>query len=95
MTRTTNIIRRLRAMFATLDAVQRQKAVDSIEWEYEEMRHVFALLVMGQSVGLPSPPPEITFALLPYMEDDLRLLLRRIDTASAPFSQLWSSLPME
>jgi hypothetical protein len=59
------------------------------------MRHVFALLVMGQAVGLPCPPAEITLELLPDMEDELRLLISRLDTAQTPFSRLYSSLPVD
>ncbi len=86
---------RLRRLIDTLDAVQRSKAVDTIAWETEELRHIFALLVLGQAVGLPAPPADLTFALLPDMEDDLRLLISRLDTAQAPFSQLYSSLSVE
>lgn len=86
---------RLRRLLAQLDAVQRHKAVDAVEWECDELRHVFALLVMGQAVGLPAPPADITLALLPDMEEELRTLLRRLDTAQSPFSQLFSSLPSE
>jgi hypothetical protein len=85
----------LRRLLARLDALQRGKAVDAVEWEYDELRHVFALLVMGQAVGLPAPPADVTLALLPEMEEELRILLRRLDTAQAPFSQLFSSLPAE
>ncbi|MDT8323101.1 MAG: hypothetical protein RRA94_03235 [Bacteroidota bacterium] len=85
----------LRRLLDRLDAVQRHRAVDAVEWEYDELRHVFALLVMGQAVGLPSPPVDVMLALLPEMEEELRILLRRLDTAQAPFSQLFSSLPSE
>lgn len=94
-----NGIERIRELLhrlgATLDAVQRGKATESVEWELQELRQVFALLVLGQAVGLPAPPGELTLALLPEMEDDLRLLLQRIDTAQAPFSQLFSSLSVD
>lgn len=85
----------LRRILNTLDAMQRGKATETVEWEMQELRQVFALLVMGEAVGLPAPPSELTLELLPDMEDELRLLLQRIDTAQTPFSQLFSSLPME
>ena len=85
----------LRRILDSLDAMQRGKATEAVEWELQELRQVFALLVMGEAVGLPSPPGELTLELLPDMEDELRLLLQRIDTAQTPFSQLFSSLPME
>jgi len=90
-----NVAARLRRLFGTLGEAHRAQAVNTAEAELRELQHVFALLVMGQAVGLPSPPAQITLALLPEMEDELRLLLDRIDTAQAPFSELYSTFPVD
>ena len=85
----------LKAATATLDEIQRGQAVDILKWEHDELRHVFALLVLGSATGLPSPPPEISLGLLPLMEEDLQLMLNRLDTAHSPLSKLFSTLPVD
>ncbi|MCZ7555668.1 MAG: hypothetical protein M5R41_04610 [Bacteroidia bacterium] len=88
----TDMLDALRQALATLDAVQRGKAVDIVQWEYEELRHIFALLVLGSATGMPTPPPEIGLGLLPLMEEELRMMLDRMETAHTPLSKLFSSL---
>jgi hypothetical protein len=73
----------------------RDKAVSTLEWEATELQHVFALLVLGQFTGMPAPPPEIALGLLPDMEEELRLLLSRIDLANDPLSRLFSEFGVE
>jgi hypothetical protein len=68
------------------------QAVEVIEWEYEELQHIFGLLVLGSFVGLPSPPLQITLDLIPDMEKELHLMLEKVDTASSPLSELFSLL---
>ena len=77
----------------TLDEIQRRRAVEITQWEYDELRHVFALLVLGHAVGLPAPPVEVGIGLLPFMEDDIHLMLSRLDTAHSPLSRLFSTFP--
>ena len=68
------------------------QAVEVIEWEYQELQHIFGLLVLGSFVGLPSPPLQITLDLIPDMEKELHLMLEKVDTASSPLSELFSLL---
>jgi hypothetical protein len=77
------------------DDMQRARAVDALEWEVTELRQVFALLLLGHAVGFPAPPAELTLALLPDLEEELRQLLTTIDTAHSPLSQLSSHLPVD
>jgi len=72
------------------DEVARNKAVHTIEAECEEMEYIFALLVQGSFVGLPSPPAHLSMDLLPLMEKDLMLLLERMNTSNQPLSRLFS-----
>lgn len=75
-----------------LDLLARNQATDIIEWELSETENIFALLVLGSLVGLPASPSHISLSLLPYMEDDLILMLNKVDTAAAPLSDLFSNL---
>ena len=72
------------------DEVARSKAVSTIEAECEEMEYIFALLVQGSFVGMPSPPAHLSMDLLPLMEKDLMLLLERMNTSNEPLSRLFS-----
>lgn len=82
---------RLVSLWQTADEVARGKAVDSIEAELEELEHVFALMVQGAFVGIPSPPMQISLELLPLMERELLLMTEKIDTANEPLSHLFST----
>lgn len=74
------------------DQVARSKAVETIEHEVEELDHIFGLLVLGSFVGIPSPPMQISLELMPYMEEELILMMEKVDTASEPLAQLFSVL---
>ena len=70
----------------------RSHAVEGVEWEYQELEHIFSLLVLGAFVGLPSPPMQIALDLLPLMEKNLIFMIGKTDTASGPLSELTSVL---
>ena len=85
---------RLKNSFAefwkTGDKVGRNKAVECIECELEELENIFGVLVLGSFVGMPSPPMQISLDLMPYMEKELVLMMEKVDTANEPISQLFS-----
>ena len=72
--------------------IQRDKAVNLLEKEVEELDHIFALLTIGFMQGLPSPPLNIPLSLLPQMEKELLLMLNKSTTAMNPLSDLFSNL---
>lgn len=72
------------------DAVGRSKAVETIEPEIEELENIFALLVLGAFIGIPSPPIHITMELMPEMERDFRLMIEKVITAHDPLGELFS-----
>lgn len=84
------ILKRFTEKGKLIDEIAREKASGTIEYELVEMKHVFAILVLGAFVGLPSPPMQITLDLLPDMEKELVLLLRKTETANEPLSTLFS-----
>jgi hypothetical protein len=70
----------------------RSKAVDVVEWELSELENIFALLIFGSFVGIPATPSSITLNLLPYMENELQIMMEKVVTASGPISDLFSHL---
>ncbi len=72
------------------DRVGRNKAVECIESEVEELENIFGVLVLGSFVGMPAPPMQISLDLMPHMEKELILMMEKVDTANEPISQLFS-----
>lgn len=73
------------------DEVARSNAVQTIEYEAEELENIFGVLVLGSYVGMPSPPMQISLDLMPFMEKELILMMEKVDTANQPLSHLFSA----
>jgi hypothetical protein len=81
--------------FKVTDEVMRSKAVETIEYEVEELDNIFAILVLGTFIGIPSPPVHITMALLPEMEKEFEVMLEKISTAHNPLGDLFAVLDID
>ena len=58
------------------------RGTEYIELELRELENVFALIVMGSFIGLPSPPTTVSLRLLPHMGRELLIMSsvsRRLD----------------
>ena len=77
------------------DEVLRSKAVETIEYEVGELDNIFAVLVLGAFIGIPSPPIHITMALLPEMENEFEIMLEKVSTAHDPLGDLFSVLDID
>lgn len=85
-----NIYKKLKEFFEDIDRIHRQSAVETVEHEEGEMENIFAILILGMFVGYPSPPIQITLDMLPYMEDELNLMIEKVSTAHDPLGDLFS-----
>ena len=81
--------------FNVADEVMRGKAVETIEYEAGELDNIFAILVLGAFIGIPSPPMHITMELLPEMEKELGIMLEKVSTAHDPLGDLFSVLDID
>ena len=90
-----NIKRKITTTFKTTDAVMRSRAVETIEYELEELDNIFGTLVLGAFIGIPSPPIHITMDLLPLMARELNLMLEKVSTAHDPLGDLFSVLEID
>lgn len=90
-----SIKRKMVAVIKTTDAVMRSRAVETIEYELEELDHIFGILVLGAFIGIPAPPIHITMDLLPLMERELNLMLEKVSTAHDPLGDLFSVLEID
>jgi len=85
-------LEQVRLFFNDLQIVNRNKATEMLEFELIELRNIFALLLFGSFVGMPAPPVHITLQLLPFMERDIQLMLRRINVAHDALAEVVSTL---
>ncbi len=86
------IYKRITTHFKEIDKIHRQKAIDDLEWEVQEMKHIFALTTMGNFIGMPATPLPIAFELLPDMQEEFSIMLSKINTAHGPLSDHFSKL---
>jgi hypothetical protein len=85
-------LEQIRLFFNDLQIVNRSKATGMLEFELIELRNIFALLLFGSFVGMPAPPVHITLQLLPLMDEDIQLMLRRINVAHDALAEVVSTL---
>ena len=69
-----------RSLFEDLSRMIRNEASSTLELELAEMESVFAVLVLGSLTGLPLPHSQVSLELLPYMEDELEVMMARHGT---------------
>lgn len=73
----------------------RNRAVETVEYELDELDNIFGILVLGAFIGIPAPPIHITMDLLPLMERELNLMLEKVSTAHDPLGDLFSVLEID
>jgi hypothetical protein len=77
------------------NSIMRSRAVETIEYEIEELDHIFGILLFGAFVGLPSPPIHITLEIMPAMHKELQIMFEKMVTAYDPLGDLFSVLGIE
>ncbi len=83
---------KVRAFFQDVQIINRNKATELLEFEVLELRNIFALLLFGSFVGMPAPPVHITLQLLPLMDTEVQIMLRRINVAHDALAEVVSTL---
>jgi hypothetical protein len=83
---------KIRSAISTLEAINRERAVETLEWEVGEMENIFSLLVLGSFVGIPAPPVQVTLELLPFMEREVVIMTNKVCTSSDPLAEVCSVL---
>ena len=74
--------------FHDMGTVNRENATKIVEYEIEEMEHIFALLLFGSFTGMPSPPVHITLQVLPLMQKELKLMFTKVATAHDALAEI-------
>jgi hypothetical protein len=76
-------------------ASRRNDAVALTVLEVKELENIFALLLMGSFVGIPAPPTFIAVELLPFLEEELRVLESRAEDADDMLAEMAGSIGID
>ncbi len=55
----------------------KSQSTEFIEFEERELENVFAILLMGSFVGIPSPPTTLVMRIMPHMVREIYVMQRR------------------
>ncbi len=75
--------------------VHRDKATGMLEFELNELENLFVVLIFGSFIGLPAPPAAMAMELLPYLEDELQVMVSRADLAQDPLGAIMGMLNVD
>lgn len=81
-----------RTICRTIDKTHRSNVCALTVTEVEELQNVFALLLLGSFIGLPSPPSFLAVELLPYMQKELKILNERAQDANDKMAEMFGTL---
>ncbi len=55
----------------------KESSTEFIEFEERELENIFAVLLMGSYIGIPSPPTTILIRIMPHMVREIYVMQRR------------------
>ncbi len=55
----------------------KESSTEFIEFEERELENIFAVLMMGSFIGIPSPPTTLLIRLMPHMVREIYVMQRR------------------
>lgn len=91
----SKFLERLKRFFKGLDMGMREVSTSLIEKELEEYENIFALLTMGIFSGIPSPPTGIILRILPYMQREMYVMIKRSATLDDIFAETLSHFDID
>ena len=53
------------------------RSTEFIEFEERELENIFAVLLMGSFIGIPSPPTTLLMRIMPHMVREIYVMQRR------------------
>ncbi len=82
----------LKTVCKDIDRTHRSNVCALTVTEVEELQNIFALLLLGSFIGLPSPPTFLSVELLPFMQKELEILNKRAQNANDMFNEMFGAL---
>ncbi len=71
------ILEDIRAFLKGFGGSFKEQSTEYIEFEERELENVFALILMGSFVGIPSPPTTLVVRLMPHMIKEMHVMQQR------------------
>jgi hypothetical protein len=90
-----SVFRFCRQIFSDISIAQREGLVSLTCLEAQELENIFALLLLGSFVGMPSPPSFLSVELLPFMEREIQVLHRRAEDAGDMLAEIAGTLGID
>lgn len=66
----------------------KHQSTEYIEFELRELENVFALILMGSFIGIPSPPTTLVMRLMPHMVKEIRVMESRAVNLDDVFAEV-------
>jgi len=82
------ILEDLRAFLKGFSGAFRQQSTEYIEFEERELENVFALILMGSFIGIPSPPTTLVMRLMPHMVKEMHVMQQRATNLDDIFGEI-------
>ena len=91
----SDVVQRVRRILSGFDVAHRERVTALTVTEMEELENIFALLLLGAFVGIPSPPTFLSVELLPHMERELRILCNRAKECNDMLAEMFGTLGID
>ena len=91
----SSVIRFCRQIFSDIHTSQRENLVALTCVEVRELENIFALLLLGSFVGMPSPPTFLSVELLPFMEREIQVLHQRAEDTGDMLAEIAGTLGID
>ena len=91
----SSVISFCRQIFSDIHTSQRENLVALTCLEVRELENIFALLLLGSFVGMPSPPTFLSVELLPFMEREIQVLHQRAEDAGDMLAEIAGTLGID
>jgi hypothetical protein len=82
------VIEDIRAFLKGFGGAFKHQSTEYIEFEERELENVFALILMGSFVGIPSPPTTLVIRLMPHMVREMHVMQRRATDMDDIFGEI-------
>jgi hypothetical protein len=66
----------------------KSRSTEYLEFELRELENIFAILLMGSFIGIPSPPTPVVLRVIPYMAREMAVMSRRAEMADDVFGEI-------
>jgi len=71
------MFKKIRHFFKGFLGSFKARSTEFIEFEERELENIFAVLLMGSFIGIPSPPTTLLIRIMPHMVREIYVMQRR------------------